>query len=93
MTDQPLRIRVVLPDLWREEKMEFKPSTPVRQVKKIALPRLLGENKVDPDQYYVEVSEREILDEGRSLADLGVSERGVLFIRPYDLDHPPPFRG
>ena len=93
MTEQPLRIRVVLPDLWREHKMELAPDTPLSQIKERALPELLGKDDVDPSAYYVEYFEKEVLDETCTLADLGVPESGVLLIRPYDLDHPPPFEG
>ncbi len=93
MTDQALNIRVVLPDLWREEKMEVAADTPVGQIKERALPLLLGSNDANPAEYYVEYFEKEVLDESQTLADLGVPESGVILIRPYDLGHPAPFSG
>ena len=56
-----------------------------------ALPQLLGE--IDTSAYYVEYFEREVLDESSTLADLGVPQGGVISLRPYDMDHPPPFEG
>ena len=88
-----LRLRVVMPDLWRDSRMTFAPDTAISEIKTKALPELLGKTDVDPSRYYVEYFEKEILDESRSLADLGVPDRGMLSIREHDLDHPPPFRG
>jgi hypothetical protein len=88
-----LKIRVIAPDVWREEKMEFAPDTPVAAVKERALPALLGLSDVDPSTYYVEYFEKEVLDESRTLADLQVPDGGVISLRPYDLDHPAPFDG
>ncbi len=88
-----LKIRVTVPDLWREQKMEFEPDTSVGAIKEAALPRLLATSDVDPAAYYVEYFEKEVLDESRTLADLEVPENGVISLRPFDMDHPPPFRG
>lgn len=93
MTEANLRVRVTAPDLWREKKMEFAPDTPVSMVKQMALPALLGRDDVDLAAYYVEYFEKEILDESRTLADLAVPANGVILLRPYDVDHPAPFRG
>ncbi len=93
MAGNVLRIRVIVPDQWREHQMHVAPDTPVGTIKEQALPQLLGAGDIDPASYYVEYFEREVLDESRTLADLGVPEGGVISIRPYDLDHPPPFTG
>ncbi|KPK81953.1 MAG: hypothetical protein AMS25_04430 [Gemmatimonas sp. SM23_52] len=93
MAGELLKIRVIAPDLWRERKMEFAPATSVREIKVSALPDLLGRSDVDPADYYVEYFEREVLDESRTLADLGVPEDAVISIRPYDVDHPAPYQG
>lgn len=93
MADDMLTIRVIAPDAWRERKMEFAPDTPVAMVKAQALPALLDVSEVDPSAYYVEYREKEILDESRTLAELQVPAGGVIALRPYDLDHPPPFDG
>lgn len=93
MTDNVLTIRVIMPDLWREERLQAPPGKPVGDLKRELLPKLLGGEEADPSRYYVEYFEKEILDESRTLADLGVPDHGVVLIRPYDLDHPPPFRG
>lgn len=91
MTEATLRVRVTVPDLWREKKMEFPLDTPVSEVKLQALPELLQQSDVDPSAYYVEYFEKEILDESRTLADLEVPANGVILLRPYDVDHPAPF--
>ena len=93
MADAMLRIRVIAPDEWAECKMEFAADTPVSDIKTTALPQLLRKADVDASTYYIEYFEKEVLDESRSLADLGVPDGGVIAIRPYDLDHPPPFTG
>lgn len=93
MTDKALQIRVVMPDLWREKSLEVAPEKPVAELKRDLLPLLLGGDEADPSDYYVEYFEKEVLDESQTLADLGVPDKGVVLIRPYDLDHPPPFRG
>ncbi len=93
MTDERLRIRVTAPDHWRERTVELAPDTPVGQLKKDMLPLLLDDPEIDPDGYYVEYFEKEVLDESSTLGDLGVPDRGVVLLRPYDLDHPPPFKG
>jgi hypothetical protein len=93
MSAELLRIRVIAPDLWREKKTEYPSQTPVGTIKREVLPELLGSAEVDPQAYYVEYFEKEILDESKTLSDLEVPENGVISLRPYDLDHPPPFRG
>jgi hypothetical protein len=92
MAENMLKIRVIVPDLWRERKMEFAPDTPVARIKETALPGLLGKSDADPSTYYVEYFEKEVLDESRTLADLKVPDNGVISLRPYDIDHPPPFK-
>jgi hypothetical protein len=93
MSGETLNIRVIVPDLWRERKMEFVSGTSVGSIKEQVLPELLGASDVDPSSYYVEYFEKEVLDESRTLADLGVPEGGVISLRPYDMDHPAPFEG
>jgi hypothetical protein len=93
MAGEKLRITVIVPDLWRERKMEFAPGTPVGTIKEQALPELLGSSDVDPSGYYVEFFEKEVLDESRTLADLDVPTGGVISLRPYDVNHPAPFHG
>jgi len=93
MTEGKLQVRVTMPDLWREQRMEFAPDTPMSMVKQQALPTLLRQSDVDTSGYYVEYFEKEVLDETRTLADLGVPSNGVISLRPYDMDHPAPFNG
>jgi hypothetical protein len=93
MTEGNLKIRVIVPDLWRERRMEFAPETSVATIKQTALPELVGKIDVDPSTYYVEYFEKEVRDESRTLADLDVPQNGVITLRPYDMDHPAPFNG
>jgi hypothetical protein len=93
MSGELIQIRVIVPDEWREQKMEFALETSVGAIKERALPILLGTGEIDASTYYVEYFEKEVLDESSTLADLGVPEGGVISLRPYDMDHPPPFEG
>ncbi len=93
MSGELIQIRVIVPDEWREQKMEFAPETSVAAIKEKALPELLGTAEIDASTYYVEYFEKEVLDESSTLADLGVPQGGVISLRPYDMDHPRPFEG
>lgn len=93
MAEETLTIRVIAPDLWREARLQFSADTPVVDLKSEALPVLLGEDSADPSAYYVEYFEKEVLDEAKTLDDLGVPDGGVISVRRYDVDHPPPFSG
>jgi hypothetical protein len=93
MPGENLKIRVIAPDVWREKKVELAPETSVGAIKQQYLGELLGKSEVDPGTYYVEYFEKEVLDESTTLADLDVPQNGVISLRPYDVDHPPPFNG
>lgn len=93
MAGEKLKIRVIAPDAWREKKVELAPETSVGAIKQQLLAGLLGKSEVDPGAYYVEYFEKEVLDESKTLADLEVPQNGVISLRPYDVDHPPPFKG
>jgi hypothetical protein len=93
MAGEMLKIRVIVPDTWTEKKVELPTDTAVGAIKEQFLAELLGASDVDPGDYYVEYFEKEVLDESTTLADLGVAENGVISLRPYDMDHPPPFKG
>ena len=58
MSAEMLQIHVIVPDQWREQKMEFAPDTPVAALKERALPKLLGTDKIDASTYYVEYFEK-----------------------------------
>lgn len=93
MPGETLKIRVMAPDLWREVKREFAADTTVGDLKVDVLPDLLGKSGFDPAAFYVEYFEKEVLDESKTLADLEVPQNGVISVRQYDLDHPPPYEG
>lgn len=88
-----VRIRCVMPDRWLETHLDIEDTTRVREVKRRCLETLLGTRDVDPGAYYVEHLEREVSDESLTLRELEVRDRGVISIRPYDLNHPRPYRG
>ena len=88
-----MNIRVTVPDTWTEKKVELPTDTAVSAIKEQFLGELLGASDVDTGAYYVEYFEKEVLDESKTLAELEIPENGVLCLRPYDMDHPPPFNG
>lgn len=88
-----LTVRLTMPDRWLEHVVELPPDTTIAEAKLLGLRQMLQRSSDDPAAYYTEYAEREIVDEGRTLADIGMRPRGILSIRAYDLGHYPRFRG
>lgn len=88
-----LTVRLIMPDRWLEHVVELPPDTTIAEAKVLGLRRMLERSSDDPAAYYTEYAEREIVDESRTLADIGMRPRGILSIRAYDLGHYPRFRG
>lgn len=88
-----LTVRLVMPDRWLEQVAELPASTTVADAKAEGLRVLLQRDADDPDDYYVEYAERQVVDESRSLADIGFRPREILAIRAYDLGHYRRFEG
>jgi len=88
-----ITVRLTMPDRWLEQVTELSPDTTISQAKELGIREMLQRASDDPADFYVEYSEKEISDESRSLAEVGVPSRGVLSIRPYDLGHNRRFHG
>lgn len=88
-----ITVRLIMPDRWLEHVAELPADTTVAAAKAFGIRELLQRSSDDPAAFYTEFAERRIRDEMRTLADVGVSSRGVLTIRAYDLGHYPPFGG
>ncbi|WP_419950773.1 hypothetical protein [Candidatus Palauibacter sp.] len=88
-----ITVRLIMPDRWLEHVAELPSDTTVEAAKAFGIREMLQRASDDPADFYTEFSERRIRDETRTLADVGVTARGVLSIRAYDLGHYPPFRG
>ena len=82
-----------MPDRWLEHVAELPAEMTVAEAKAFGIREMLQRGSDDPDDYYVEYAERQIVDESRTLAELGVEPRGVLSIRAYDLGHYRRFEG
>jgi hypothetical protein len=82
-----------MPDRWLEHVAELPSNTSVNEAKVFGLREMLQRNSDDPGDFYTEYEEREIVDESRSLGQIGIRSRGVLSIRAYDLGHYPRFQG
>jgi len=93
VSGEMLTVRLVMPDRWLEQVVELPATTTVAEAKALGLRELLQRASDDPSDFYTEHAEREIVDESRSLADVGIGPRGVLSIRAYDLGHYPRFAG
>lgn len=89
----PLTVRLIMPDRWLEHVVELSAGTTIAEAKVIGLREMLQRSSDDPTAYYTEFAEREIVDESRTLADIGMRPRGILSIRAYDLGHYPRFEG
>ena len=88
-----ITVRLLMPDRWLEHVAELAPGTTVAEAKVLGIREMLQRDSDDPADFYTEYAEREIVDESRSLEQLGIPPRGVLSIRAYDLGHYPRFRG
>ncbi len=88
-----LAVRFVMPDRWLEHVEEIPSDTPVVAAKAKGLKALLHRDTDDPADFYVEVAERQVTDESRTLADIGFQAREIFAIRAYDLGHYRRFEG
>ncbi len=82
-----------MPDRWLEEVVDLPSDTTIAEAKALGLRHLLQRASDDPADYYVEFAERELTDESLTLAETGLTDRGVLSIRAYDLGHYRRFEG
>ena len=92
-TDRELTVRLMMPDRWLEHVVELSPETTVAEAKALGIREMLQRGSDDPADFYAEFAERQISDESRTLADVGLRPSAVLSIRAYDLGHFRRYRG
>lgn len=76
-----LTVRVTVTDAWDTVPLTVVPATTVADVKRQALARTLG-TSATADEYMVKFRGGAVLDESRSLADLGVPDDAALIVLP-----------
>jgi hypothetical protein len=76
----PIPIRVMVHDAWDQVTLELAPDTPVAEAKRQALE--LTRVDGDPRAYVVKYGGGEVLDESRSLAEVGVRRNAALIVLP-----------
>jgi hypothetical protein len=74
----PLRVRVQ--DAWDEADLELPPDATLQELKERALARF--RIRRDPDGYVVKFRGAEILDETRTLTEVGVVANAALIVLP-----------
>lgn len=88
-----LTVRLIMPDRWLEHVAELPATMTLEEAKQLGLRAMLLRDTDDPDDFYVEYAEKQIVDESATLAEVGVQPREAVSIRAYDLGHPPRFDG
>ncbi len=78
MTTMP--VRVMLTDVWDEFHLDISGDTPLAQLKQQVLD--LGRVPADPDRYVVKYRGAQLLNEDKSLADLGLVRNAALIMLP-----------
>ncbi|MDH3732097.1 MAG: hypothetical protein OEU54_01125 [Gemmatimonadota bacterium] len=90
---EKITVRMIMPDRWLEHVVELPAGVSISEAKAVGIREMLQRTRDDPSDFYTEYEEREIVDESRSLEQVGVRQNGVLSIRAYDLGHHPRYRG
>jgi hypothetical protein len=80
-TAAALTVRVTVTDAWDTVAIPAAPSTTVADLKRQALARTLG-TAATADEYIVKFRGGSVMDESRSLADLGVPDAAALIVLP-----------
>ncbi|HWP37328.1 MAG TPA: ubiquitin-like domain-containing protein [Gemmatimonadales bacterium] len=76
-----LRVRVWVPDVWDAVELSFPPTATVADVKAAALRQATG--RLPPvDEYEVKFRGALVIDERRTLADMGVRDGAPLIVLP-----------
>ena len=75
-----LSVRVMVPDVWDEIRLDLPASTSLAQLKQQALAATRVTR--DPSGYVLKFRGAELLDENRSMADAGVVPNGALIVLP-----------
>jgi hypothetical protein len=76
-----LRVRVSVPDVWDILTLDAEPDWTVERLKSEALARATGRS-LPASEYIVKFRGARVLDESRSLVDLGVPDRASLIVLP-----------
>lgn len=77
--DAVISIRVEVPEVWDTLRIDAPPGTPVDEVKRRALEVLVA-GGADPGHYVVKLRGWEVLDEARSLTDVGAQNGSTLLV-------------
>jgi len=80
MTSVPMTVRVTVTDAWDTVRLSVPSDQTVHAVKTQALGKAL--TRADIDAYQVKFRGAVVLDESRSLADLGVPTGAALIVLP-----------
>jgi hypothetical protein len=90
---ESIKVRLTMPDRWLEHVVQLSSDMSVSEAKVLGIREMLQRTSDDPTDFYTEYDEKEVVDESRSLSQLGIRPNGVLSIRAYDLGHYPRFVG
>jgi hypothetical protein len=77
----PLRVRVWVPEVWDAVELTPAPESTVGQLKAKALAQATGRRR-DPAAYVVKYHGAAVADEGRTLAQLGVTDGAPFIVLP-----------
>lgn len=75
-----LRVRVMVEDAWDEIPLDLPPTTPLSELKRLALSGTMVTR--DPDEYLLKFRGAELYDESRSLSDAGLVTNGAVIVLP-----------
>ncbi len=76
-----LKVRVWVPEVWDAVELTPAPESTVGQLKATALAQATGRAR-DPSAYLVKYHGAALLDEGRTLAQLGVKDGAPFIVLP-----------
>ncbi|MBI3983580.1 MAG: hypothetical protein HY337_11770 [Gemmatimonadetes bacterium] len=81
MTTRPIRLRVWVPDVWDAVDLPLAPTTTVAELKAAALRQAMGRPSRAED-YEVKFRGALVIDERRTLADLGARDGAPMIVLP-----------
>jgi hypothetical protein len=73
-------VRVMLTDVWDAFQLDLEPTTPLSEMKRKVLQ--LGRVPDDASDYVVKYRGAQLMDEGKSLAELGIVNNAALIMLP-----------
>lgn len=77
-----MRIRVCVTDVWDTVPLAVAPEWTVGRIKAEALRQATGRARLDPERYIVKYRGARVLDEQRTLAELGVPDGAAFIVLP-----------